>query len=248
MDVELIAWTEFRPPKSVRWDTDAHDGGSALAEFAGRACYESWSKPNPATATNADYLRHILEVGHLSVLEHGTATFYITGVSRNYSHEQVRHRHFGYSQRSQRYVPEGDARMVAPDLIAQAGGRLLRKFNDATRQALRNYEEILELCEEEVSDRHDLSRTEMAKAAREAARSVLPGATETRIVVSGNYRSWRHFTHMRATRHADVEIRRVAVTILRQLQGLAPNVFGDFVISALPDGTEVAASNLLLDD
>ena len=53
------------------WDTDA-DGGQALAEFAGRACYQSWTKPNPATATNGGYLRHILEVGHLSVLEHGT--------------------------------------------------------------------------------------------------------------------------------------------------------------------------------
>ena len=51
------------------WETDA-DGGQALAEFAGRACYQSWDKPNPATATNQGYLRHILEVGHLSVLEH----------------------------------------------------------------------------------------------------------------------------------------------------------------------------------
>ena len=62
------------PPADIDWavdpDTDA-DGGQALAEFAGRACYESWNKPNPATATNAGYLRHILEVGHLSVLEHG---------------------------------------------------------------------------------------------------------------------------------------------------------------------------------
>ena len=78
------------------WATDA-DGGQALAEFAGRACYQSWNKPNPATATNAGYLRHILEVGHLSVLEHGTATFYLTGVSRSLTHELIRHRHFSYS-------------------------------------------------------------------------------------------------------------------------------------------------------
>jgi thymidylate synthase (FAD) len=59
------------------------EGGQAIAEFAGRACYQSWTKPNPATATNTGYLRHILDVGHLSVLEHGTATFCLTGVSRS---------------------------------------------------------------------------------------------------------------------------------------------------------------------
>ena len=103
--VRLIGWTQFAPPDDVPWSTDA-DGGQALAEFAGRACYQSWSKPNPATATNAGYLRHILEVGHLSVLEHGVVTFYFTGVSRSFTHELIRHRHFSYSQLSQRYVPE----------------------------------------------------------------------------------------------------------------------------------------------
>ena len=62
--VQVIAQTPFTPPAEVPWETDA-DGGQALAEFAGRACYQSWNKPNPATATNAGYLRHILEVGHL---------------------------------------------------------------------------------------------------------------------------------------------------------------------------------------
>src|SRR5689334_3139685 len=93
--VQLIAKTEFIPPADVPWETDT-DGGQALAEFAGRACYQSWSKPNPATATNAGYLRHILEVGHLSVLEHGQVTFYFTGVSRSFTHELIRHRHFSY--------------------------------------------------------------------------------------------------------------------------------------------------------
>ncbi len=71
---------------------------------------------------------------------------------------------------------------------------------------------------------------------------MLPNATETRIVVTGNYRAWRHFIAMRATEHADVEIRELAVECLRQLQAVAPNVFGDFAISTLADGTEIAAS------
>ena len=66
------------------------------------------------------------------------------------------------------------------------------------------------------------------KQARQAARSVLPNATETRIVVTGNYRAWRHFVAMRATEHADVEIRELAVGCLRELQRVAPNAFADF--------------------
>jgi hypothetical protein len=76
--VQLIAKTDFLVPPDVPWSTDA-DGGPALVEFAGRACYQSWSKPNPKTATNAAYLRHIIDVGHFSgararvgdVLHHG---------------------------------------------------------------------------------------------------------------------------------------------------------------------------------
>ncbi|WP_170318847.1 FAD-dependent thymidylate synthase [Allorhizocola rhizosphaerae] len=238
--VKLIAWTHFEPPADVPWSTDA-DGGQALAEFAGRACYQSWSKPNPATATNAGYLRHILEVGHLSVLEHGTATFYMTGVSRSFTHELIRHRHFSYSQLSQRYVPEREAAMVEPDVIA-ADPELHKKFVEATEASVRAYNELLEGLEAKFAD--VASATLRRKQARQAARAVLPNATETRIVVTGNYRAWRHFIAMRATETADVEIRALAIECLRQLQAHAPHVFGDFTINELPDGSSVAASPL----
>ena len=80
------------------------------------------------------------------------------------------------------------------------------------------------------------------KQARQAARAILPNATETRIVVTGNYRAWRHFIAMRATEHADVEIRQLAVECLRQLQREVANVFADFEIATLDDGTEIASS------
>lgn len=236
--VQLIAWTNFQAPADVPWETDA-EGGQALAEFAGRACYQSWSKPNPATATNSSYLRHILEVGHLSVLEHGTATFYFTGVSRSFTHELIRHRHFSYSQLSQRYVPERDAAMVEPEVIA-ANPELHKKFVEASEAAVRAYNELLEGLEATFADVPNA--TLRRKQARQAARAVLPNATETRIVVTGNYRAWRHFIAMRATEHADVEIRELAIATLRELQKLAPSVFGDFTISALPDGSEIASS------
>ena len=236
--VQVIAWTHFEPPADVAWDTDA-DGGQALAEFAGRACYQSWKKPNPTTATNGGYLRHILEVGHLSVLEHGTVTMYFTGVSRSLTHELIRHRHFSYSQLSQRYVPERDASMVEPDVIAE-DPELHAKFVAASDAAVHAYTELLEGLEKKFADVEQA--TLRRKQARQAARAVLPNATETRIVVTGNYRAWRHFIAMRASEHADVEIRALAVACLQELQRVAPNVFADFEISPLPDGTEVASS------
>jgi thymidylate synthase (FAD) len=236
--VRLIAWTHFETPEDVPWSTDA-EGGQALAEFAGRACYQSWRKPNPSTATNAGYLKHILEVGHLSVLEHGSVTFYFTGVSRSFTHELIRHRHFSYSQLSQRYVPERDAAMVEPDVIA-ADPELHKKFVEAAEASVRAYTELLEGLEQRFADVENA--TLRRKQARQAARAVLPNATETRIVVTGNYRAWRHFIAMRATEHADVEIRELAVECLRQLQRVAPNVFCDFTITSLADGSEIAAS------
>ncbi|KAA2258614.1 FAD-dependent thymidylate synthase [Solihabitans fulvus] len=241
--VQLIAKTEFFPPEDVPWSTDA-EGGEALAEFAGRACYQSWKKPNPATATNAGYLQHIIEVGHLSVLEHGSASFYLTGISRSLTHELIRHRHFSYSQLSQRYVPERDAAMVEPDVIAN-DPELHAAFLAAAEASVAAYNELLAGLERKFSDVP--SATLRRKQARQAARAVLPNATETRIVVTGNYRAWRHFIAMRATEHADVEIRQLAVECLRQLQKAAANVFADFTISALPDGTEVASSPLVLE-
>ncbi|AEA26802.1 FAD-dependent thymidylate synthase [Pseudonocardia benzenivorans] len=238
LGVQLVAKTEFFPPSDVPWSTDA-DGGQALAEFAGRACYQSWAKPNPATATNAGYLRHILEVGHLSVLEHGTVSFYLTGVSRSLTHELIRHRHFSYSQLSQRYVPERDAAMVEPAAIAE-DPELHALFEEAAEASVKAYTDLLAGLEKRFADVPNA--TLRRKQARQAARAILPNATETRIVVTGNYRAWRHFIAMRASEHADVEIRELAVECLRQLQREVPNVFNDFDIQKLEDGTEIASS------
>ncbi|OBH18079.1 FAD-dependent thymidylate synthase [Mycolicibacter terrae] len=242
--VQLIAKTEFIPPPDVPWSTDA-DGGPALVEFAGRACYQSWSKPNPKTATNAAYLQHIIDVGHFSVLEHASVSFYITGISRSATHELIRHRHFSFSQLSQRYVPEPDSRIVVPPGLEDDPElrQILAEAADASRAA---YTELLSRLEAKfgAGQAGETLGALRRKQARQAARAVLPNATETRIVVTGNYRAWRHFVAMRASEHADVEIRRLAVECLRQLVAVAPAAFGDFQITALADGTEVATSPL----
>jgi thymidylate synthase (FAD) len=240
-NVRVIAYTHFDPPADVPWETDA-EGGQALAEFAGRACYESWDKPNPPTATNAGYLRHILTVGHLSVIEHGTVTFYLTGLSRSLTHELIRHRHFSYSQLSQRYVPQPDDGVVEPEVIA-SDPELHARFVQATDAAMAAYADLLDGLEKRYAG--VANATLRRKQARQAARAVLPNAVETRIVVTGNYRAWRHFVAMRASEAADTEIRALAVACLRELCRVAPNVFADFEVSRLPDGTEVASSPLV---
>lgn len=238
--VQLIAKTEFAAPPQVPWTTDA-EGGSALVEFAGRACYQSWSKPNPGTATNADYIKHIIDVGHFSVLEHASVSFYITGISRSCAHELVRHRHFSYSQLSQRYVPEDQSRVVLPPEVD--GDPRLRQILTAAADASRaSYLELLDALEAEFADHPHA--TLRRKQARQAARAVLPNATETRLVMTGNYRAWRHFIAMRASEHADMEIRRLAIACLRALVDVAPAVFVDFEVVTLADGTEVAISPL----
>jgi thymidylate synthase (FAD) len=240
--VQAIAWTHFVPPDDIAWDTDA-EGGQALAEFAGRACYETWDKPNPATATNAGYLRHVLEVGHLAVLEHASVTMYVRGVSRSLGQELVRHRHLSFSQLSQRHAPSGPAELVEPSVIAD-DPELHARFVAASETALSAYRDLLAGLEAATTAAGPdaVHATLRRKQARQAARSVLPYAAETRVVVTGNYRAWRHFVGMRASEHADLEMRALAVACLQELRRIAPNAFADFEITTLPDGTRVASS------
>ena len=92
--------------------------GQKLVEVAGRLCYTSYARPRPGG--NATYIGHILEVGHGSVLEHAVFNFIITGVSRSFTHELVRHRAgWSYSQLSQRFVDESACAFVEPDAIAE---------------------------------------------------------------------------------------------------------------------------------
>jgi len=233
--VQLIAWTDFRKPGDIDWTTDTKIPAEQLIEMAGRQCYESWT--NPAGKTNAEYVANMLDHGHMSVIEHGTATFRFTGVSRSFTHELVRHRLFSYSQLSQRFVSETDAAFVEPDVIANdsKAHEIFMKSIEQSRQAYTQLNEILKTKFDDLQD-----KTLKRKKTREAARAVLPNATETKIVVTGNFRAWRHFVRLRSAEHTDVEIRAVAIAVLRQLNKLAPSIFGDFEIYKGPDGLECA--------
>ncbi|MBW3656108.1 MAG: FAD-dependent thymidylate synthase, partial [Gemmatimonadetes bacterium] len=186
------------------------------------------------------YLANILQVKHGSVLEHAVWTLLIEGVSRSLTHELIRHRAgFGFSQVSQRYVDESDIAFVLPPEIRE-GSRAFEIWSAACEQTLEGYRELLEELAEQVGDSGPA--TMRKKRARQAARSVLPNAAETKIVVTGNARAWRHFMEMRGSGSADMEIRRLSGHVLRSMHQEAPHIFGDMHLVPSPDGVDMVES------
>lgn len=218
------------------WRSDSQTAGEVLPEVAGRVCYMSFAKPRPGG--NEAYLRRIKDVGHGSVLEHSVWNFIITGVSRSFTHELVRHRAgFGYSQLSQRYVDESVADFVEPDCIGDDPA-LHEVWRSAVEAAQQAYIKLVNGLQEKFADVED--KTLRRKLARQAARSILPNATETKIFVTANARALRHFIELRCNEHAETEIRAVAAQVLEILQREAPNIFGDYEFVDLPDGSRAA--------
>lgn len=243
--VTLLARQEFLGAPDVDWESDTDVPGQALAEFAGRLCYLSFGadaglggghKLIGGRTTNEEYLGNILRVRHGSVLEHAVWGVLLEGVSRALTHELVRHRHFSYSQLSQRYVDESRVAFVLPPEIGE-GSAAFDVWRRSCERALEEYRTLLGLIEEQV--REEPSARARRKRARQTARSVLPNATETKIVVTGNARAWRHFIELRGSGGADTEIRQVSVAVLRLLQTEAPNLFGDYRTVRAEDGSEV---------
>jgi thymidylate synthase (FAD) len=231
--VTLIARPQFLEPAHlpVQWNEPGTDG-ERLAEFAGRLCY--MSQRNPANRSTAEYLGNILRQGHGSVFEHAVYVVLIEGVSRSLTHELVRHRAgFGYSQLSQRYVDESEAAFVVPPAI-QGDEELEAAWQEQVSQAQAAYVAAVERLMDRYSWVED--RVHRRKMAREAARSLLPNATETKIVVSGNIRAWRTLLELRLGEGAEREIRRLAVKLLETLRGEAPRFFADFELYQANDG------------
>lgn len=235
-EVELVGKTLGMPPILMDVD-DRSDNSEDLIEFAGRNCYQSFDKPNEKTRKNKDYIQNIIKQKHFSVLEHSSASFYITGVSRAFTHELIRHRHLSYSQMSQRYVDESDLNLVLPPLLRdfleehedRGAVQVLTYALEATYAG--EYQATVEL----LSEKTDASR----KQVREAARAFLPNMAETRIVVTGNFRAWREFLEKRLSPAADAEMQEVARLILDALMGIAPSVFEDIHTELYKDEEEV---------
>jgi thymidylate synthase (FAD) len=170
-------------------------------------------------------------------LEHAVWCVLMTGVSRALTHELVRHRAgFGYSQLSQRYVDESDARYVVPPLY-QENPELLAKWRETIETLRKAYADLAEATVQYVQQKHpEMTPRDRRKWARQAARSILPNATETKIFVTGNSRAWRHFLELRGSIHADTEIRLLAVEVFQLFKKESPNIFQDIELVDEPDG------------
>jgi thymidylate synthase (FAD) len=243
--ITLLARQEYIGASHVVWQSDTDIPSQTVAEFAGRLCYLSFGpdagfegghKLIPGRTTNSEYLANILKTRHGSVLEHAVWTMLFEGVSRALTHELVRHRHFSYSQLSQRYVDESEVAFVLPPEIAPEG-EAFELFRQSCERANQDYRALLAKIEEQVKD--EPSATMRRKRARQTARSLLPNATETKIVVTGNARAWRHFIELRASDHAEVEIRILAIKVFELLKNEAPGLFGDYRIKTLDNGIDV---------
>ena len=210
-----------KPEFDVLADDVSHPVTDAdtLTEFAGRACYKSWSKPNPETALNASYIANIIKHGHESVFEHASVTFYVEGVSRALLLELERHRFLSFSVESQRFV---DTRKSHPEPVIPPA---LRDDPDMVEDLRAEYFRDLDTYSSYVNqlEGQGLSR----KAAREAARAFLPNATPVDFVVTGNLRAWRDVLRKRWHEAADAEIRQFAGEILSHLRTIAPHAVQD---------------------
>ncbi len=176
-----------------------------VIEQAGRTCYLSFEKMNADSAT--DFIRRIVKAGHESVLEHAYATFRIKGCSRAMTHQLVRHRLMGISQQSQRYVNENAFDYVIPQSLPD--------------EDIEDYKADMAA----IQKMYEKWRNRGLK--KEDARFVLPNACCSEIVVSANFREWRHIIKMRTSPKAQWEIREAAREILRILNENSNAVFGD---------------------
>jgi thymidylate synthase (FAD) len=181
-----------------------------LIESAGRTCYLSFEKQGKDT--EKAFIKMLIKRGHLSVLEHAYATFRISGVSRAFTHQLVRHRLCSYTQQSQRYVDESNFNYIEPESI-KGDPKAHALFTEFMEEAKKVYSELQRLG-----------------IKNEDARFVLPNAVETQIVVTANLREWRHIIELRGDPSAQWEIRKAAVEILRILKKYAPTVFADLEV------------------
>lgn len=229
--ITIVSAPDFYTGGLPEWKRTEGTDGDYLVEFSGRVCYQSFGTAQ-FTPTTEKYIQNLRDQQHWSVFEHANFSLYIRGVSRSLTHELIRHRHFSYSQQSQRYVDESSCAFVKP-VDLKEGTEAYAFWVEAMWQAQQNYLHLADTIA--PSAPAEMSKRDKRIWARQQARSVLPNATATELVVTGNVRAWRHFLLMRGTKFAEPEIRRLAVHTARLLESFQPALFGDYVI--FDDGT-----------
>ena len=218
--------------------------------FAAKLCYSSSGiedlRDGLTPEKISSFVEMLADMGHESPIEHVSFTFGIEGVSRACTHQLVRHRIASYSQKSQRYVTEGQFGYIIPPEIAE-DEKVAKLFVDAMEADQKAYDDIAEALKEkhlktflgEGFDEKTAKRMAEKKAI-EDARFVLPNACETKIVVTMNARTLMNFFHHRCCNRAQWEIKAVADLMLKEVSAVAPNLFKNAgpscVAGACPEG------------
>ena len=200
MEVKMIAHT---------------DAGESVCGVASKNCV-SETMPELGDDDLLKSMKGAVKSGHESVLEHWSATFAVSGVSRALTHQLVRHRVASFSQQSQRYVDMGKFEYVTPDSISRR-----REGNVDPYFYLQEYEHLMD----EISKLYQ--GMIIGGIPEEDARYILPNACTTNIVVSMNARQLRHFFALRCCERAQKEIRELANKMLEECIKVAPNIFSD---------------------
>lgn len=222
-------------------DPIALPSGEQLTKVAGQTCYMSFGAGRTWNKDAQRYFDNIIASGHGSVLEHANYTFLLWGISRSFTHELVRHRvGVAYSQVSQRYVSGRVLRFVErPEY--QKDKTLHKLFEERIDRAYREYTEMANYLYNKQAQGYQIltgeAKTDLRKKVQQTARSLLPNETEAPIVVTANVRALRHMINMRASDHAEIEIRNVFFKIFQLMKKTAPRLFKDFKTVRLPDGT-----------
>lgn len=207
-----------------------------IVASAAKLCYSSSGVEDImeglTTEKTNDFLEKLVSMGHESPIEHVTFTFGIEGVSRSLTHQLVRHRLASYSQKSQRYVTEGQFDYIIPpeiEKIPEAKALFLQSMEEDQKI----YDELTVILKEKhYKDLIALGKPEKQaksiaeKRAIEDARYILPNACETKIICTMNARTLINFFHHRCCERAQWEIREMAVQMLKLVKEVAPTLFG----------------------
>lgn len=234
---DLQEFACFLEHNGLSWNrTPGATQAEEVIEVSGRLSRMSYGESQGTG--NVEFIDHLISRNHENVLEHIAWTFILTGISRSFTHQLVRHRiGFSYTQLSQEYYDECGAEFVTPELLENLPD-VLQEWQDYTEDIRQAYGTLLAALRhrsEMISQM--VGETEVERTIRSMARSILPNATETMVVVTANARAIRHFLTVRGGEENSREMRVVCTALLGKLCDEAPSVFRDFIIQSLPDGS-----------
>ena len=198
-----------------------------MIECAGRTCYQS--ERGEITLESATRFVHmLLNRQHESVLEHSSMTVKFLNCSRGFTHELVRHRLASFSQESTRYVDYA-VRGEGPNIKGFELQCVVPPHCNESEKVLLDDGRMMSLTDMFIEVERFYRALRQSGWIPEDARQILPNATKSEIVVTANFREWRHIFEMRTQKAAHWEIRAVMCDLLEVIQKIVPAVFDDFV-------------------